>query len=107
MPIININCNTLKQWLENDEAILIDVRELSEHQVNHIKQAQLIPLGGLSIKALPPLKNKKLVLHCQHGKRSFNGCNKLLQENPNLEIYNLDGGIYTWNNCDFETISAN
>ena len=107
MPIININCNTLKQWIENDEAILIDVREFSEHQTNRIIQAKSIPLGELSISALPPLKNKKLVLHCQHGKRSFNGCNKLLQENPNLEIYNLDGGIYTWNNCDFETISAN
>lgn len=105
MSIIDIDCNTLKEWLENNEAILIDVRELSEHQANRIKQAQLIPLGELSITALPALKNKKLVLHCQHGKRSFNGCNKLLMEDPNLEIYNLSGGIYAWNHCEYETVT--
>ena len=105
MPITNINCITLKEWIENNEVVLIDIRELSEHNVNRIKQAELIPLGELSINALPPLKNKKLVLHCQHGKRSFNGCNKLLAEDPDLEIYNLSGGIYAWNSCEFETIA--
>jgi rhodanese-related sulfurtransferase len=104
MTIINIDCKTLKQWLQNDEAILIDVRELSEYQNNRIEQAQLIPLGEISINSLPELNDKKLVLHCHSGKRSFNACNKLLREDANLEIYNLDGGIYAWNNCDFATI---
>jgi rhodanese-related sulfurtransferase len=104
MTIINIDCKTLKQWLQNDEAILIDVRELSEYQNNRIEQAQLIPLGEVSINSLPELNGKKLVLHCHSGKRSFNACNKILREDPNFEIYNLDGGIYAWNNCDFATI---
>ena len=79
MSIINIDCKTLKKWLENNEVILIDVRELSEYQSGHIDQANLIPLEELSIKILPELKNKKLVLCCQLGKRSFKGCNKLLR----------------------------
>ena len=44
MSIINIDCKTLKKWLENNEVILIDVRELSEYQSGHIDQANLIPL---------------------------------------------------------------
>jgi hypothetical protein len=32
MPITDINCITLKEWLENNEVILIDVREL--YQIN-------------------------------------------------------------------------
>ena len=106
MPIINIDCKTLKKWLQDDEAILIDVRELSEHQNNRIEQAQLIPLGEISINSLPELNGKKLVLHCHSGKRSFNACNKILKENTNLEIYNLDGGICAWNSCNFSTIAS-
>ncbi len=26
-------------------------------------------------------------------------------EDPNLEIYNLSGGIYAWNHCEYETIT--
>jgi rhodanese-related sulfurtransferase len=104
MPIINIDCKTLKKWLQNDEAVLVDVRELSEHQNNRIEQAQLIPLGEIAMNSLPELDGKKLVLHCHSGKRSFNACNKILRDDPDFEIYNLDGGIYAWNNCDFATI---
>ncbi len=32
MPITEINCITLKEWLENNEVVLIDVREL--YQIN-------------------------------------------------------------------------
>lgn len=101
MSVTNIDCATLKKWLKNDEAVLIDVRELTEYQESKIDQAHLIPLGEISINSLPDFKNKKLVLHCRSGKRSFNGCNKLLEENPKLEIYNLEGGIIAWNNCTF------
>jgi rhodanese-related sulfurtransferase len=28
--------------------------------------------------------------------RSYKACEKLLSEDPNLEIYNLEGGIAAW-----------
>ena len=99
MSVTNIDCPTLKKWLKNDEAVLIDVRELAEYQESKIDQAHLIPLGEISINSLPDFKNKKLVLHCRSGKRSLTAGAKLLEENPKLEIYNLEGGIIAWNNC--------
>ena len=101
MSVTNIDCATLKKWLKNDEAVLIDVRELAEYQESKIDQAHLIPLGEISINSLPDFKNKKLVLHCRSGKRSLTAGAKLLEENPKLEIYNLEGGIIAWNNCIF------
>jgi rhodanese-related sulfurtransferase len=102
MPVKNIDAKTLKKWLENDEAIVVDVREPAEHESNKISGASLLPLANVSKNLLPKCENKKLVLHCHSGKRSSSACQKLLQEDPSLEIYNLEGGISAWINegCD-------
>lgn len=99
--IPSINVNELKQWLDNDEAIVIDVREPAEFNGGHIKQAMLISLGQISIDKLPELGNKKLVLQCKSGMRSSNACTKLLQEDPELTLFNLDGGILAWQQAGF------
>ncbi len=96
MAIKNIDSATLKNWLDNNQVLLIDVREPAEYEANNIKGSQLISLANVSLKNLPEIGNKKLVLHCQAGKRSFNACQKLIAENEDLEIYNLEGGISAW-----------
>jgi rhodanese-related sulfurtransferase len=96
MSITNIDSATLKKWLENDEAIVIDVREPAENAAESIKGSTLIPLGEICKKSLPEINNKKLVIHCRSGKRSHTACNKILNEDPNCEIYNLEGGISAW-----------
>ena len=98
MTIKNIDCATLKKWLDNNEAVLIDVREASEYKNINIPKSYLLPLKNVSIDKIPPHNNKKLVIHCHSGKRSSMACQKLLNENPNLEIYNLEGGISAWQN---------
>ncbi|NBX52419.1 MAG: DUF2892 domain-containing protein [Proteobacteria bacterium] len=98
MTIKNIDCATLKKWLDNDEALLIDVREAGEYKNINIPKSYLLPLGNISIDKIPPYSNKKLVIHCHSGKRSLMACQKLLNENSNLEIYNLEGGICAWQN---------
>ena len=57
--------------------------------------------NGIIQTSISYVKDKKLVLHCRSGKRSLTAGAKLLEENPNLEIYNLEGGIIAWNNCTF------
>ncbi len=96
MNINSIDCKTLQSWLQNQQAILVDVREPSENRVARIKGATLIPLGEINLSLLPEYDDKKLVIHCKSGKRSFAACQKLLAQNPNLEIYNLEGGIEAW-----------
>jgi rhodanese-related sulfurtransferase len=98
MTITNINSQTLKNWLKNDEVILIDVREPLENASQNIKEAISIPLDVISAENLPRNEGKKLAIHCRSGKRSMVACNRLISQNPDLEIYNLDGGILAWIN---------
>lgn len=99
--IPSISVNELKTWLENDDAILVDVREPAEFESAHIKEANLIPLGHISISELPELGDKKLVLQCKSGMRSSSACQKLLHENPEITVFNLDGGILAWMNAKY------
>ena len=63
MTIKNIDALTLRKWLEDDQAILIDVRQPAEHKNQNIAKAKLIPLDEISKEKLPEIGNKKLVIH--------------------------------------------
>lgn len=96
MPAKTIDAKNLKKWLDNNEAILVDVREPAEFEAERIKGSKLIPLQKVSAGALPETNGKKLVIHCKKGGRGGNACTKLLAEKPELEVYNLEGGIDAW-----------
>ncbi|MDB2550327.1 rhodanese-like domain-containing protein [Rickettsiales bacterium] len=105
--INNIDPITLKDWLDNNEAVLIDVREVIEYKTCSIPNSTHLPLSQVTIdKAhLPQHKNKKLVLHCKSGKRSMMACKKLINEGIDFDIWNLSGGIDGWKNKNLSTIS--
>src|SRR5665213_2362933 len=96
-----VDAKTLKQWLEQGEALLIDVREPAEYRAEHSEGANLLPLAQVSAALLPDVLGKKLVVHCLKGGRGSQACQKLLAENPSLEIYNLEGGISAWSTAGF------
>ncbi|OGV40464.1 MAG: rhodanese [Legionellales bacterium RIFCSPHIGHO2_12_FULL_42_9] len=92
----SVDAKTAKEWFDNKEAIIVDVREPEEYGASHIAGATLVPLGQLKKDKLPNFKNKKLIIHCQLGKRGGMACEKLLTADPTLEVYNLEGGIIAW-----------
>ncbi len=96
MPIKNIDSTILKQWLDKGEAVLVDVREPSEHATGIIPGAALVPLKTVSLNTIPAFKGKKLVMQCRSGGRSMTAGEMLLKENPGIEVYNLAGGILEW-----------
>ncbi len=96
MPLKTIDANTLKNWMDKGEAVLVDVREPAEFSAEHICGAIHLPLGKVCKSALPEASYKKLVFQCKGGKRGGAACEKLLAEDPSLEIYNLEGGIGAW-----------
>lgn len=96
MPLKTVDAATLKRWLDSGEAVLVDVREPAEHAAESIAEAKPIPLASLSKAALPACAGKKLVLHCQKGARGGAACQKLLADDPDMELYNLSGGIEAW-----------
>ncbi len=101
MSVQSVDTHTLKYWLDNDEAILLDVREPAEHALEHIPEAHLLPLGQVSLQSLPSLQGKKVVIHCRSGQRSLMACHKLAAEEASLELYNLTGGILAWRDAGY------
>jgi rhodanese-related sulfurtransferase len=66
----------VKKAIEKNTAILIDVREQSEWDDGHLKDARLVPLSKLKkdgskelVKDLP--KDKVIYCHCRSGMRSL------------------------------------
>ena len=90
-----IEPDTLKQWLTEGTAILVDVREPAEHRASRIAGARLMPLSSFQPASLVT-ENRRVVLHCLKGGRGNTACEALLKANPNLEVYNLARGIEGW-----------
>jgi len=99
-----IIASELKNLLEKGEALLIDVREVEEHKAEHIAGSTLIPLGEISVDKLSS-KSKAIVLYCRSGKRSLAAGEKLLAQDPNLEVFSLMGGIIGWRTEELPTVS--
>ncbi|KTD22238.1 rhodanese domain-containing protein [Legionella lansingensis] len=101
MAIESIDAATLKEWLDRQNAVLIDVRDPEEHAAENIPGAISMPLTTISKNTLPNPGNKRLVFHCKAGKRSLNACEKLIAEDPSLHLFSLTGGISAWEEAGY------
>ena len=89
-------------WLDQDEIMLVDVRETSEYEVEHIAGALLLPLSSFDPKVFPSLPDKKVVLHCAVGKRS-EAAGKMLIKEGHEDVIHLAGGLEAWKAAGFPT----
>ncbi|MGF1589111.1 MAG: rhodanese-like domain-containing protein [Pleurocapsa sp.] len=97
-----INAVTLKQWLEQKEALLIDVREPGEFAAEHISGAKLMSLSQFEPTVIPQDTNQKIVLQCQSGKRSAQAAQKMFEAGFS-EVFHLQGGLPTWKAAGYPT----
>lgn len=104
--IHEVDASTVKQWLDNNEAVLIDVREVHEYENESIPTAKNIPLSTISAHDISPMEDKKIVVHCQAGVRSLKACEKLISDNFTQDLWNLSGGILAWKNANLPTKSS-
>ena len=68
-----VSIEVLKQAIDNDEdVVVLDVREPNEYAVAHIPESINIPRGLLefSIWSLIPDKNEKILVYCKTGARA-------------------------------------
>ena len=98
----DVEATTLKTWLEQREALLIDVREPSEYAVEHIPEAILLPLSTFDPVRVPQEAGKKVVLHCVMGMRSAQAGQKLLDAGYTT-VYNFRGGVQAWKEAGYAT----
>ena len=106
-----INAFDLNEWFnsENENPIIIDVREDLELEIASFPREFLhIPISKVSdefVKAkISDLKDKKFVVLCHAGIRSYNFGLWILDNNLVNEIWNLEEGIDGWSKYIDQTI---
>ena len=82
---MNSSCNTqlteidamsLKQKLDLQEVVLVDVRESGEYATEHIVGSISRPLSTFDQNPIANAEGKPLVICCQSGMRSSRACQK-------------------------------
>lgn len=88
-------------YLKDDNAMLIDVREFFEFKKSRIKDATNIPSSGnLDYAADTIDKSKSLFLYCTTDFRSIRVAEKFAEKGFRA-VYNLEGGIRKWKQDGF------
>lgn len=92
-----IDVQSVRSLIENQEITLIDCREQDEFDVAKIEGAILMPMSQWAEVApkLDALQGKRLVVHCHHGMRSLRVTN-WLRENGFPDAQSMAGGIAAW-----------
>ena len=93
---------TAKEWYDRNEILLVDVRETSEFEIEHIPGALLLPLSSFDAEFFPTLPGKKIVLHCAVGKRSA-AAGKMLLKEDHHDVIHLTGWIEAWKAAGYAT----
>lgn len=92
----------IKEWLDRNEILLVDVRETSEYEAEHIAGALLLPLSSFDAEYFPTLPGKNVVLHCAVGKRS-EAAGKMLLNEGHSDIVHMTGGMDAWKAAGYAT----
>ena len=90
-----VDAHTLRQSLDQQAVVLVDVREAHEYATGHIHGAALVSLSTFDPGKIPSSADQKVVLYCHAGQRSAMAAQKLLQSGVS-EVIHLDGGISAW-----------
>ena len=73
-----------------DEAVIIDVKDEKEYLVNHLDKSINIPINKIvSILNIVKDKNKKVIVYCSNGKRSYIAARSLINLGYKY-VYDLD-----------------
>ena len=83
--------------INDQEALILDVRDGSEYKEGHIPQARHIPLGALRdrLGELTKAKDKPIVVYCRNGATSQAACAQI-KKSGIADVYNLSGGLSAW-----------
>lgn len=90
---IDVTIEELKK-MQNEGAIILDVRSMQEYNENHIVGSINIPIYELCEKIPNIIKNKKqkIVVYCQSGIRSKRAIS-ILDKEGYCNLYELSGGL--------------
>ncbi|PZV12852.1 MAG: hypothetical protein DCF20_16875 [Pseudanabaena sp.] len=100
--LTEIEAISLKEKLDLQQVILVDVRESGEYATEHIVGSVSIPLSTFDQNLIENTGEKPLVICCQSGMRSSRASQKLL-ENGYEHVMQLKGGLSSWKAAGLKT----
>lgn len=85
------------RMMNDDDTLLLDVRESTEYGRGHIKNATNVPLSSLreKLKDIMQYKDKSVLAYCANGAVSGRAC-KALKHAGFTNIHNIEGGLSAW-----------
>ncbi|WP_369434521.1 rhodanese-like domain-containing protein [Psychromonas sp. MME1] len=78
--------------LVENGAYIVDVREIDEYQLSHIKGAVNLPLSEIRERVNELPSDQTIYVHCRSGQRSYNAV-LALQKMGFKDVYNISGGF--------------
>ena len=93
----NIGPSAAILLINNEEPIVLDVREQSEINAGMLNDAVHIPLSAFKqrVGEVEQYKDKSVLVYCRSGSRSGSAC-RTLSARGFEKVYNLAGGIMAW-----------
>ncbi|MGK0273453.1 MAG: rhodanese-related sulfurtransferase [Cocleimonas sp.] len=100
-----LNTNEAVKLMNNDETIIVDVREDKEIKDGIIKNAQHITLGQLPdrIGLLGTNKQAPILVYCRSGTRSSTACNTITKAGFE-DVSSIKGGVLAWEAANLPTV---
>lgn len=92
----------------DDEALVLDVREDADFKRGHLINAMHMPMGQIAkrVNEIAKHKEKSVIVVCESGMRSARAC-KTLQKNGFTTLFNLSGGMGAWGKANMPVSTKN
>ena len=91
----DIDANAATSLMDDDNLIILDVREDKERKSGYIDNDLHIPLSDVKNQLSQLDKNKSILVYCASGSRSAHIAG-LLTRNAYENVYSLKGGFKAW-----------
>lgn len=88
--------------INNEDALVIDVRPGADFNRGHIINAQSIPMSGFAdqVERLKKYQERPIIINCNSGAQSSTAC-RMLRKAGFSRVYNLRGGILGWMSANY------
>jgi rhodanese-related sulfurtransferase len=101
---VHVTVSELKSVMDDDDAVVVDVREPNEYDAGHVPGASLMPLAMVPLKHSELPRDKTIYLICQTGGRSFTAASWLAQQG--YDVRNVTGGTSDWVSHGFQVANG-
>ena len=91
----------LREFIEDPECLIIDIRDMQSFETNHIPGAVAMSDQVIIQLIRSKQKDRPVVVYCYRGISSRDIC-RLLVSSGYRQVYNLEGGWQAWNDINEE-----